>query len=267
MPSKMLGVLRPSVYRCKLGGFELTTILDGVTQRDGPYPLFGPNATAEEVQGLAVANRLPPELLEHPYVPCVLNTGKELILSTRQWRRATWRRRRQSPRASVGCRLCARGYRHRRPHPRPPRSHCRAGRRRQIGVPQCPLRLLPSLAILMVSHATILSTPSSGSTLERKEEDSKPVEHSLSVGVAPFKTTDDELSIFFVVVGIVIDLLLLWYTREYREKTFSNIVLRSEEVSPHSRALNATGPKACAEGILWKRSMSGSSCLSSDPPR
>ena len=80
MPSKMLGVLRPSVYRFKLGGFEMTTILDGVTQRDGPYPLFGPNATAEEVQGLAVANRLPPELLEHPYVPCVLNTGKELIL-------------------------------------------------------------------------------------------------------------------------------------------------------------------------------------------
>lgn len=80
MPGKMLGVLRPSIYRFKLGAFELTTILDGVTQRDGPYPLFGPNASADDVQGLAIANRLPPELLEHPYVPCVLNTGKELIL-------------------------------------------------------------------------------------------------------------------------------------------------------------------------------------------
>lgn len=80
MPGKMLGVLRPSVYRFKLGNFELTTILDGAVQRDGPYPLFGANVSADDVQGLAIANRLPPELLEHPFVPCVLNTGSELIL-------------------------------------------------------------------------------------------------------------------------------------------------------------------------------------------
>jgi glyoxylase-like metal-dependent hydrolase (beta-lactamase superfamily II) len=80
MPGKMLGVLRPSIYRFKLGAFEMTTILDGAVQRDGPYPLFGANASAEEVEALAVANRLPPRLLEHPFIPCVLNTGKELIL-------------------------------------------------------------------------------------------------------------------------------------------------------------------------------------------
>jgi glyoxylase-like metal-dependent hydrolase (beta-lactamase superfamily II) len=80
MASKKLGVLRPSVHRFKLGDFELTTILDGVTQRDGPHPLFGVNVPAEELHALCEANRLPPKHFEHGYVPTVLDTGKELIL-------------------------------------------------------------------------------------------------------------------------------------------------------------------------------------------
>ena len=59
MTSKMQGVLRPSVYRFKLGAFELTTILDGVVQRDGPRPPFGANVPAEDVHALAAAHRLP----------------------------------------------------------------------------------------------------------------------------------------------------------------------------------------------------------------
>jgi len=80
MASKMLGVLRPSVYRFRLGGFELTTILDGVTQRDGPHPGFGQNVPAETLHALCVANNLPPTRFEHGYVPTVLDTGRELIL-------------------------------------------------------------------------------------------------------------------------------------------------------------------------------------------
>ncbi len=80
MASSMLGVLRPSVYRFKLGAFELTTILDGVIQRDGPRPPFGANVSAEDVHALAAANGLPTERLEHEFVPCLLNTGGELIL-------------------------------------------------------------------------------------------------------------------------------------------------------------------------------------------
>jgi glyoxylase-like metal-dependent hydrolase (beta-lactamase superfamily II) len=80
MTSKMLGVLRPSVYRFKLGAFELTTILDGVTQRGGPRPPFGGNVPAEDVSALAAANRLPTEHFEHGYVPCLLNAGEQLIL-------------------------------------------------------------------------------------------------------------------------------------------------------------------------------------------
>jgi len=80
MPGKMLGVLRPSVYRFKFGGFELTTFLDGVNHRDGPYPLFNAGGDAAEVEALALANRLPPTRMEHGYVPCLLDTGTELIL-------------------------------------------------------------------------------------------------------------------------------------------------------------------------------------------
>lgn len=39
----MQGVLRPSVYRFKLGGFEITTLLDGYVQGNGPHPTFGNN--------------------------------------------------------------------------------------------------------------------------------------------------------------------------------------------------------------------------------
>jgi glyoxylase-like metal-dependent hydrolase (beta-lactamase superfamily II) len=80
MPSEMKGVLRPSIYRFRLGGFEITNILDGVTQRDGPHPMFGADQPAEAVRDLAVANRLPPSCFEHSYTPTVVNTGRELVL-------------------------------------------------------------------------------------------------------------------------------------------------------------------------------------------
>ena len=34
----MLGVSRPSIYRFKLGSFEITNILDGYVQGNGPHP-------------------------------------------------------------------------------------------------------------------------------------------------------------------------------------------------------------------------------------
>ena len=64
MPSEMKGVLRPSIYRFRLGGFEIVTILDGVIQRDGPHPMFGADQPAEAVRALAEANRLPPARFE-----------------------------------------------------------------------------------------------------------------------------------------------------------------------------------------------------------
>ena len=80
MPSDMKGVLRPSTYRFRMGGFEITTILDGVSQRDGPHPLFGSDQPAAVVQDHAAANRLPRTRFEHSFTPAVVNTGNELVL-------------------------------------------------------------------------------------------------------------------------------------------------------------------------------------------
>lgn len=76
----MLGVSRPSIYRFKLGAFEVTTILDGFVQGNGPHPTFGSNQPADAVQALVQAHGLPPTRHENPYVVTLVNTGKELIL-------------------------------------------------------------------------------------------------------------------------------------------------------------------------------------------
>jgi glyoxylase-like metal-dependent hydrolase (beta-lactamase superfamily II) len=76
----MQGVLRPSVYRFKLGSFEVTNILDGFVHLDGPHPNYGNNQPAEAVRAYAVANRLPPTRFENSYTNTVVNTGKEIVL-------------------------------------------------------------------------------------------------------------------------------------------------------------------------------------------
>jgi glyoxylase-like metal-dependent hydrolase (beta-lactamase superfamily II) len=76
----MLGVSRPSIYRFKLGAFEVTTILDGFVQGNGPHPTFGNNQPADVVQALVTAHGLPATRHENPYVVTLVNTGKELIL-------------------------------------------------------------------------------------------------------------------------------------------------------------------------------------------
>lgn len=76
----MLGVSRPSIYRFKLGAFEVTNILDGAMQINGPHPIFGNNQPAETVQEFAKANHLPTAKFENSYTNTIVNTGKELIL-------------------------------------------------------------------------------------------------------------------------------------------------------------------------------------------
>jgi glyoxylase-like metal-dependent hydrolase (beta-lactamase superfamily II) len=76
----MLGVSRPSVYRFKLGSFEVTNILDGYVQGNGPHPTFGNNQAADVVQAYAKSQGLPPTRMENVYVNTLVNTGKELVL-------------------------------------------------------------------------------------------------------------------------------------------------------------------------------------------
>lgn len=75
-----LGPSSPGHYRFKLGEFEVTTILDGAIQLDGPHPIFGQNVAAEDVQKLAEQNFLPPSKFAISFTPVVVNTGKELVL-------------------------------------------------------------------------------------------------------------------------------------------------------------------------------------------
>lgn len=76
----MLGVLRPSIYRFKLGSFEVTNLLDGYVQGNGPHPTFGNNQSAETVQAYAKSQGLPTTKMEAVYVNTLVNTGKELVL-------------------------------------------------------------------------------------------------------------------------------------------------------------------------------------------
>ena len=75
----MLGVMRPSIYRFKLGAFEVTNFLDGYVQ-GSPHPTFGNNQTAETVQAYAKSQGLPATKSENVYVNTLVNTGKELVL-------------------------------------------------------------------------------------------------------------------------------------------------------------------------------------------
>ena len=76
----MMGLSRPSHYRFKLGGFEITTINDGAIPLDGPHPIFGMDQAAEDVQKLAEANFLPGSRFEISFTPVIVNTGAELVV-------------------------------------------------------------------------------------------------------------------------------------------------------------------------------------------
>ena len=80
MTAAMNGEMQPTIYRFKLGGFEIATILDGKSMRDGLHPAFGGNASADEVHALARANNIDTNRFEHPYIPTLVNTGKALVL-------------------------------------------------------------------------------------------------------------------------------------------------------------------------------------------
>ena len=80
MPASMQGEMQPTIYRFKLGGFEVATIMDSKVIRSGLSPSFGGEAAVAEVKALAAANRIEADRYEHPFTPTVVNTGKELVL-------------------------------------------------------------------------------------------------------------------------------------------------------------------------------------------
>ena len=76
----MMGPAGPTFYRFKLGGFEVTTLLDGTIQAEGPHPIFGQDQTAEAAAELLQANHLPTAQFVNGFAPVLVNTGSELVL-------------------------------------------------------------------------------------------------------------------------------------------------------------------------------------------
>jgi glyoxylase-like metal-dependent hydrolase (beta-lactamase superfamily II) len=80
VPAAMQGEMQATIYRFKLGGFEVAIIMDSKVIRSGLTPSFGGEAAAAEVKALAKANRIDADRYEHPFTPTLVNTGKELVL-------------------------------------------------------------------------------------------------------------------------------------------------------------------------------------------
>jgi glyoxylase-like metal-dependent hydrolase (beta-lactamase superfamily II) len=76
----MQGELQPTIYRFKFGEFEIATILDSKVVREGLHPAHGGEHPVEEMEKLAAANRIDPKRAVHPFIPTIVNTGKQLIL-------------------------------------------------------------------------------------------------------------------------------------------------------------------------------------------
>ncbi|MEP3033500.1 MAG: MBL fold metallo-hydrolase, partial [Pseudoruegeria sp.] len=76
----MKGAGRGAYSRIKLGGFEVTTLLDGTRTVEKPQEIFGMNASSEEFAAASVANFIPTDKSQFFFTPTVVNTGSELVL-------------------------------------------------------------------------------------------------------------------------------------------------------------------------------------------
>ncbi len=75
-----LGPSQPTLYRFKLGSFEVTNILDARAMIDGPWPIVGEDRQQAEVEHLMRDNLLPEKRFQPGFTPTIINTGKEVIL-------------------------------------------------------------------------------------------------------------------------------------------------------------------------------------------
>ncbi|MDB5638883.1 MAG: Beta-lactamase domain protein [Bradyrhizobium sp.] len=80
MSASNQGEMQPAIYRFRLGGFEVASILDSKIIREGLTPSHGGESLAAEVRALARANRIDSDRYEHPFIPSLVNTGRELVL-------------------------------------------------------------------------------------------------------------------------------------------------------------------------------------------
>jgi len=80
VPASMQGEMQPTVYRFRFGGFEIANVMDSKVVRDGLYPAFCGNQAAEAAQDVARRNNIEIDRFEHPFIPTLVNTGRQLVL-------------------------------------------------------------------------------------------------------------------------------------------------------------------------------------------
>ncbi len=64
----------------QLGGFTVTTLLDGSLPRDGAKDIFGGGASDEDFAKVSADNFISPEVAQFFFTPTLVNTGTELVL-------------------------------------------------------------------------------------------------------------------------------------------------------------------------------------------
>lgn len=74
------GDMQPAIYRFRLGAFTVANVLDSKVVREGLHPAFGAQAPADEARALAERNFIGIDRYEHPFIPTVVDTGREVIL-------------------------------------------------------------------------------------------------------------------------------------------------------------------------------------------
>ena len=80
MTAAMQGADFATINRFRLGDFEVTSVLDGTVVRDAVKPPFCLDLDDAEIAALGAAAYVPSDRFEHPFVPTLVNTGKELVL-------------------------------------------------------------------------------------------------------------------------------------------------------------------------------------------
>lgn len=71
--------VRPRVYQFKFGNSTITSLLEGHVVRNDLHPFVATNASADEVESVALQNHLPFPALEHGFVTTLIQTGDKLI--------------------------------------------------------------------------------------------------------------------------------------------------------------------------------------------
>ncbi len=70
----------PHARAFSLGGFGVTTLLDGTFPRDGVKDIFGANVEAATFEEVSAANFIPADMSQFYFTPTVVDTGTETVL-------------------------------------------------------------------------------------------------------------------------------------------------------------------------------------------